>query len=504
MTKIPFINMHFTNRPVEVSEKKSTIWGPEALCARQERLRQNRSRIARRRESWIAKNQYFYRKVKNLFAFIVEPNKAVLNIGCQTGFLLEAVSPARGLGVDISEEMLQEARKLHPEFEFINLSSLKAESAEKFDYIIYSDIGETVDVLKQLKYVKNFCQRHTRLLIYSYNHLWEPLVILAEKLGWKIPEPEKNWLSEHDIKGLLTISGFEWLKTHKIILFPKYFPLLAPLFNSFLARMPLIKSLCMVEVLVARPRFNSLDRSKLSVSVIVPCKNERGNIEQAAKRIPRMGKSTEIIFCDDKSIDGTREEVLRVKKDYPHLDIKLVEGPGICKSKNVWAGFDAASGDILMILDGDLTVMPEELPYFFEVMVNDTAEFVNGSRLIYPVAKGAMKLPNMLGNDFFSRIFSFILDERIKDTLCGTKVLWRLDWQRIKPMVGSWGAHDRWGDYDLLFGASRLNLKITDLPVHYQERIYGTTKMTKVLRHGLIMLKMCYYGYRKLHGRKAY
>jgi len=149
-------------------KNKSTIWGPQALSARQERLRQSRSRIAPRRESWITKNRYFYQKIKNLFAFIVEPNKTVLNIGCQTGFLLEAVSPARGLGVDISEEMLQEARKLHPEFEFTNLSSLKAESAEKFDYIICSDIGETVDVLKQLKHVKNFCKRHTRLLIYSY------------------------------------------------------------------------------------------------------------------------------------------------------------------------------------------------------------------------------------------------------------------------------------------------------------------------------------------------
>ena len=182
---------------------------------------------------------------------------------------------------------------------------------------------------------------------------------------------------------------------------------------------------------------------------------------------------------------------------YPQRDIKLVAGPGICKARNVYTGFDAAKGDVLMILDADLAVMPEELPYFLEVLATNRAEFVNGSRMVYPVPREAMKLANMIGNQFFSWAFTFLLGERVKDTLCGTKVIWRNDWQRIRPLIDTWGKEDRWGDYELLFGASKLNLRISDLPVHYQERVYGTTKMNKRLKNGLIMLAFCWAGLKK-------
>jgi glycosyltransferase involved in cell wall biosynthesis len=254
----------------------------------------------------------------------------------------------------------------------------------------------------------------------------------------------------------------------------------------------------MTQVVVGRLMPPAVPKKELSVSVIVPCKDEKGNIEDAAQRIPPLGGRTEIIFGDDGSTDGTAEEVLRVQSLYPDKDIRLEHGTGVCKSRNVWSGFDAATGDILMILDADLTTIPEELPYFMDVIASGQAEFVNGSRLVYPVPKGAMTPANMLGNKFFSAAFTYLLGQRVKDTLCGTKVLWRSDWERIKPMLGTWGIEDRWGDYELLFGAAKLNLKILDLPVHYEERIYGSTKMTKVFRNGLIMLKMCWHGFLKL------
>jgi glycosyltransferase involved in cell wall biosynthesis len=231
---------------------------------------------------------------------------------------------------------------------------------------------------------------------------------------------------------------------------------------------------------------------------VIPCKDERGNIEDAIRRIPELGKATEIIFCDDKSTDGTPDEVKRVQALYPLRNIRLVQGPGICKSKNVWTGFDVAAGDVLAILDADLTTMPEELLYFIDAITSGTGEFINGSRLVYPVPRAAMKSANMVGNKFFGLVFSYLLNQRVKDTLCGTKVLWRRDWERLKPFRDTWGIEDRWGDYELLFGASKLNLRIIDLPVHYQERIYGTTKMTKVFQNGLIMLKMCWHGFLKL------
>jgi glycosyltransferase involved in cell wall biosynthesis len=254
----------------------------------------------------------------------------------------------------------------------------------------------------------------------------------------------------------------------------------------------------MTEVHVARLIPRPVEPGELTVSVVVPCKNERDNIADAVRRIPQLGKKTEIIFCDDQSTDGTAEEVRRMQETHREKDIRLENGPGVSKARNVWTGFEAATGDILVILDADLTTMPEELPYFIEAIASGSAEFINGSRLVYPVPQGAMKGANMLGNKFFSIVFSYLLSQRVKDTLCGTKVLWRGDWERMKPLLGSWGVEDRWGDYELLFGASKLNLRIVDLPVHYQERIYGTTKMTRVFQNGLIMLKMCWYGFLRL------
>jgi glycosyltransferase involved in cell wall biosynthesis len=294
------------------------------------------------------------------------------------------------------------------------------------------------------------------------------------------------------------LSGFEWLKTYRTALLPKYVPLLSEFMNRVVAKFPLIGRLCMIEVLVARPVPKPVEISSVAVSVIVPCKDERGNIESAVVRMPELGRSTEIIFCDDKSTDGTADEVRRMQQLYPERKIRLVPGPGICKSKNVWTGFEAATGDILMILDADLTVMPEELPYFLEAIARGGVEFVNGSRLVYPIPKAAMKNSNLVGNKVFGAIFSYLLGQRIKDTLCGTKVLWRSDWERIRPLVGTWGTEDRWGDYELLFGAAKLNLRILDQPVHYQERIYGVTKMTRVFKNGLIMLSMCVHGFKKL------
>jgi hypothetical protein len=359
-------------------------------------------------------------------------------------------------------------------------------------------VGDIADVQKTLLRLQTACERHTRLIIYSYNYLWEPLIRLAQWLHLKIPQTEQNWLSEQDLIGLLTLSGFEWLKTYHTALIPKYVPLLSAFMNRIVAKLPFIGRLCMVEVLVARPVPKAVDVSEVTVSVIVPCKDERGNIESIVTRMPELARSTEIIFCDDNSTDGTADEVRRMQRLYAERNIRAVDGPGICKSKNVWTGFEAATGDILVILDADLTVMPEELPYFIDAITRGGAEFVNGSRLVYPIPKAAMKGANVVGNKLFSAVFSYLLGQRIKDTLCGTKVLWRSHWERIRPMIGTWGTVDRWGDYELLFGAAKLNLRILDQPVHYQERIYGATKMTKVFKNGLIMLRMCVHGFRKL------
>ena len=387
--------------------------------------------------------------------------------------------------------MVKIAQRLYPGYEFWASNPEDFIIEEYFDYILFDQVSDTVDVLKVLGRLKEMCEPHTRLVIYTYNPLWQPLIEIAEYLGLKMPMLEPNWMSENDLKGLLLLAGFEWLYTYRVVLIPINIPMVSGLFNRLIAKLPGLNRLCMIKVLTARPVPEKRDPTGVSVSVIVPCKNERSNIEPAMIRIPDMGNHTEIIFCDDKSTDRTADEVRKMQCRYRDRDIRLIEGPGICKAENVWAGFQAARGDILIILDADLTVMPEELPFFFNAIVEGRGEFINGSRMVYPMQKSAMKFTNMLGNKFFSVLFSYLLNQTVRDTLCGTKVLWRSDWERIRPMLGSWGVTDRWGDYELLFGAAKLHLRIIDLPVHYQERIYGTTKMVKVFRNGLVMLRMC-------------
>lgn len=485
------------------SENAGIVWGPAAIEARREKTRLHFSGIAERRSKWVERNAYYYGLLGRLLAFIVEPQKRVLLVRGPVQ-LLAAVSPAEGVAVEICEEAAAAARKAHPEFDFRTAAPDTDDFArqfsgdEKFDYIIFNCIDDTADVEAALKNLRLLANRETRLVVVSYNHIWQPVFNLAERLGLKLPELEQNWLSRNDIANFLEVCGYELLKCRRSILFPKYIPLLSGLLNRFCARLPGVSRLCMLQVFVARLLPAAVNPAQPRVSVVIPCKDEFGNVESAVRRIPRLGSHTEIIFCDDKSTDGTPEEVRRMQSLHPDKDIRLVSGPGVCKSQNVWAGFRAATGDVLMILDADLTTMPEELPSFLQLLCSGRAEFVNGSRLVYAMPVGAMKGANMLGNKFFSLVFSYLLDQRVKDTLCGTKVLWRMDWKRIEPLLDTWGTTDRWGDYELLFGAAKLNLRIRDMPVHYQERVYGSTKMTRVFKNGLIMLRMCLYGFLRL------
>jgi SAM-dependent methyltransferase len=490
-------NLPVAAPPAGQAAPQAAPLGLEALAAAREDKRIRQGTLAARRERWIRRNRYYYRSVTRLLGFIIEPDRSVLNVRCQTGHFLKALAPSRGVGVEISREMVDLAKDLHPEFEYIRSDPEDLDLKEKFDYVLFNEIDDTVDVQRALERIKAACAPHTRLVIYTYNHLWEPVLKLAERLRLKMPTSAPNWLSEPDIEELLDLAGFERLYTYRIMAFPKWLPGFSWFINRVVARLPGFRWTCLAKVLVARP----LPAPRTAtVSVIIPCKNEKGNIGPAVRRIPEMGGRTEIIFCDDKSTDGTADEVRAMQAAHPDRDIRLVQGPGICKSENVWTGFAAAKGDVLMILDGDLTVMPEELPNFYKAIVDGKGEFINGSRMVYPMPEAAMKASNMAGNKFFSQMFSFMLDSRIKDTLCGTKVLWRRDWERIKPLVGTWGVKDRWGDYDLLLGAARRHLKIIDLPVHYQERLYGTTKMVRVFRNGLRMLRICASAWVRLKG----
>jgi hypothetical protein len=472
----------------------------DALNEIREARREHQATIADRRAEWIRSNRYFYGLLEQLLRFIIAPHQRVLEIRCQTGHLLASVEPSYGVGVEISDSMVECARQQHPELHFVKSDPENLELSEAFDYIIFNHVFDTVDILRALDRIRHHCTSNTQIVVLSYNYLWQPIVEFASRIGLRSRFVEPNWVSDSDIRGFLKLAGFRPVRLHRLLLFPKWIPLFSSLMNGLLARLPGLRRLCLMQITVARLVGEPKREDEVTVSVIVPCRNEVGNVQHAIKRIPSMGKHTEILFCDDKSTDGTADEVRRMQALYPGKDIRLIEGPGICKAENVWTGFRAARGDVLMILDADLAVMPEELPIFFRVLVTGRGDFVNGSRLVYPMPHLAMKFANTIGNKFFGVLFSVLLDQRIKDTLCGTKVLWRKDWLRMEQNLGNWGVRDLWGDYELLFGASKLNLEIVEVPVHYQERIHGVTKMTKVVSNGLRMLRICWHAWHRLEG----
>ncbi len=453
-------------------------------------------KLAESREYWIRKNQYYYHSLINLFSFLVPPEKQVLEIGCGTGDLLASLKTKKSVGVDISPKMIAIARKKYPGLKFYEMDAEELNLEEKFDYIIASDlISFLYDIKKAFGKWHKVCDSNTRIIITHYNFLWEPLLVLAEKLRLKMPQKIHNWLSSNDVKNILYLADFEVIKTGNYLLFPKYLPFLSAFLNRYIARLPLLRRLCLINYIIAKPV--SKGRKDRSLSVVVPARNEKGNIEALVERLPQMSSSCELIFVEGHSSDGTGEEIRRVMAKYPNKNIKFFVQDGIGKADAVRKGFDNATGEILMILDADLSVAPEDLAKFYEAIISGKGEFINGSRLVYAMEKQSMQALNLLGNKFFSLMFSWILSSRIKDTLCGTKVLFKRDYEDIKANRAYFGDFDPFGDFDLLFGATKLNLKIIELPVRYYARTYGETNISR-WRHGWLLLRMTIFAMKKI------
>lgn len=459
--------------------------------------------LGERQLDWNRRFSYFRNRLTTLLRHFVRPAARVLDIGCGTGDFLAAVQPRLGVGVDCSPAMVRLAGERHPHLSFANGFAENLDEADiepgPYDYILMvNTIGEMCDIQAAFRRLHRFSSSQTRLVIVQYNYLWEPICRLAARMGLKLDNPTPNWLAPRDLAGLLHLSGFEAVRRGWTMPLPIRIPGLNGLCNSLLGRLYGFRSLGFLSYVVARPLVPCESPHRHSVSVVVPCKNEEDNIAGLVERIPEMGAGTEIIFVDDRSTDATADRVTEAARRLPRRDIKLVRGPGQGKGAACRAGFDTARGDVLMILDADMTVMPEELPLFFEALTSGRGEFINGSRLVYPLADQAMRPLNILGNKFFATLFSLLLEQPIRDTLCGTKVIWRRDYARLMESRQYFNSCDVWGDYDWLFGAAKNNLKIVELPVHYRERTAGETKMTKRLRNAWTMLRMCGIAFRKL------
>lgn len=458
--------------------------------------------FANSRKVWREKASAFHREDEAYLKFLVPKGKRVLEIGCGTGDTLASLAPSYGLGIDFSPGMIEQAKKAHPELSFLVGDAEDPETysgiSEKFDYIVVVDaIGSFDDCQAFFNLLHPLCTRETRLVVGYFSHLWVPILKFAELIGMRMSHPpQQNVLAPADVWALTRLANFDLVKSEQRLLMPVSLLGIGRLVNRFISILPGFRLFALRHYAVCRS-LSLADDGLKSVSVVVPARNERGNIEPAVQRIPQFCDDIEIIFIEGHSKDGTYQEMERVKAAYPDRDIKIMMQPGKGKADAVFAAYDVARGDVLMILDADLTMPPEQLPKFWNAIKSGQGEFINGSRLVYPMEDEAMRFLNLIANKTFSYLFSWLLNQRYTDTLCGTKVMRRTDYYRLRDGKAYFGDFDPFGDFDLIFGSSKLSLKTIDLPIRYAARSYGETQISR-FRHGVMLLKMVILAFFKL------
>jgi len=449
-------------------------------------------------DRWRGLGGYYHRRVREVYRQLVAPGQRVLELGCGQGTLLASLEPGRGAGIDFAPGMLKRARARYPHLTFLEGDVHELALDEQFDVIILSDlVNDLWDVQAVLRRIAPLAAPGARIIMNFYSHLWEQPLTAAQRFRLAAPLLRQNWLTADDLSNLLELEDFEPIKHFQEIIAPVPFWPLHVLFNRFLVKLWPFRHLALTNFLIARPKASREPEGEPTVSVIVPARNEAGNIADILRRTPVMGSGTEIIFVEGGSSDDTYDVIEREIAARPDRNCRLFRQTGKGKGDAVRLGFAEASGDILMILDADMTVPPEDLPRFYEAIRSGKGEFINGVRLVYPMEKEAMRFLNLLGNKFFSLAFSWLLGQTIKDTLCGTKVLWRSDYERIAAGRSYFGEFDPFGDFDLLFGAAKLNLKIVQVPIRYRERTYGETNISR-FRHGMLLLRMVLFAARKI------
>ncbi len=443
----------------------------------------------------------FHAEIARLLKFHIPEGRRVLEWGCGAGDLLARLKPSYGVGYDISPNMVEKARKRYGEtgLEFREGDLHETTLDESFDVIVLDYLtGYLTDIQVCLENLRAAAHPRTRLVLTSLNTLWRPALATAQPLGLVMKQPLSNWLSTSDLVNLLELAGWEVIVKSTEVLFPFGIPGLKGFFNRFLVRLPLLKHFGSTLLIVARPKMKPELRSDISCSVVVPARNEAGNIRAALDRIPTLGKRTEVVFVEGNSTDDTWEVIQKECEAYdgPHA-LQICQQPGKGKWDAVFTGFERATGDVLVIQDGDLTAPPEDLPKFYNAIADGTAEFANGCRLVYPMESEAMRFLNLLGNKFFAIALSAVIKQPIKDSLCGTKMMLRRDYEDLLRRIEIFGDFDPFGDFNLIFGSSLMDLKIRDVPVRYKDRTYGSTNISR-FKHGWILLKMTWFGLRKL------
>jgi hypothetical protein len=363
--------------------------------------------------------------------------------------------------------------------------------------LLNGNLNHDLDIQQTLTTLKKYLKRSDRIILVAYNAYLRWLYILANLVGLRRGEPPRTFVTQTDLDNICRLSGFEIVRTRLVGYCPFRFWGLGNLINRFSPLVPLAKYLSLTQVIVMRPVLSCAQ--KPSLTIVVPARNERANIEPALQRIPQLpGVNTEVLLVEGHSTDETWEEIQRLLPLYSNrFAIKALKQPGKGKADAVKYAFGQAGNEILVILDADMAVPPEQLEKFYTAYCQGLADFINGSRLVYPRQESAMRFLNLLGNAFFAKALSLTLGTRLGDTLCGTKLLSKQDYLRISRWNKDFGDFDPFGDFELLFPAAQLGLGIIDIPVHYCNRAYGQTNISR-FRHGWLLLKMVWAGFWRL------
>lgn len=387
-------------------------------------------------------------------------------------------------------ELLSEIESKH----IIDLEKLTQINNYSSLIFLYDSIHYVDDIQKLLTDLKSKCNRSSRLAVLAYNPYYRWFYKLAVKLGVRRNIETRNFVTLSNITNLAKLSGYEIVKCKTLVSSPFHILGLGTFINKLVPNIPFIKWSCFCALIILRPIIKSENAPKLSV--IVPARNEKGNIRKVVNEIPEsLLSKIELFFVEGHSTDGTWEEICKTQNEFKNtLDIKAIQQTGKGKCDAVRLGFKQASGELLTILDADLTVPAHNLIRFYEAYINGYGDFINGNRLVYPFEGKAMRFLNLLGNIFFAKALSNVLSIKIGDSLCGSKLLSKSDYTRIESWRNDFGDFDPFGDFELLFGASELGLGVVDLPVKYRDRTYGSTNISR-FKHGLQLLKMTLIGF---------
>ena len=362
------------------------------------------------------------------------------------------------------------------------LPDLSGEKEKRTAILINGTFNHHLDIQGLLAEIKPRLAPTSRLLVVLYNPYLRWMYALANRLGLRKGELPSTFIVRSDLQTLARLSGFEIVRERPSVYFPWSLFGLGNLVNRTFPMLPIVRWFGLADIFVLRP---IIPRRVSGLSCVIPARNERGNVENALKRFPKLGCNVEIIFVEGHSTDGTWDELQRIAAVYrDQFEIKLIKQSGKGKADAVRDGFAHATQELLTILDADLTMPPEMLGRFFAAYCDGLGDFINGSRLTYPMEGEAMRPLNRLGNVFFAKVLSAVLGTRLSDSLCGTKLLARHDYRRMTAWRRDFGDFDPFGDFELLFPAAVLGLGIINIPVRYMARTYGSTNISRY-RHGL-------------------